>query len=471
MRQCALLITVGLFFVLLLSASDCQLDPTIFDGGLPDKVSYDAAVPPDDLYEWSISATFDDSPMGGSPLAFAAGPGGRLAILYFKDTNPPLVETCTTNLGEAEITQMNIWLARYDGTDWNHEVMTTVMSANYSLAARYSADSTLHTIYMAGPTTGTYCGASQLVYRQVTDSSMGSETVLAANSVTANECRLMQNACNAGDNVGRSSSLTFLPDGRPLLAFQDNHYLFGQQTDIEGSDLEIVVGSSLSAGGRRCLDDSSGAGYHNVAFEGPGGLGAVATWLIQTHPFDSAGCVDGAPAGSYTWVRGIRLYQEESAGGTWKNVHIADVDVSQTLAAAYTEADGFVIAYSYAGKLAAYTSATGEQFVHQIIDQRGRNGVSPVARVDGEGRIIIAYGRCADSPGSDCRANQDGVQLAALVNGRWLTEKVVNDTDSVDHTRVFLDIDPDTGLPVIAYLNATANRMMVARGTPVDVEE
>ena len=56
--------------------------------------------------------------------------------------------------------------------------------------------------------------------------------------------------------------------------------------------------------------------------------------------------------------------------------------------------------------------------------------------------------------------------LATRVNERWQREQVVNDPDASDGAEVFLQIDPDTGHPVIAYRNTTANRMMLARGTP-----
>ena len=43
---------------------------------------------------------------------------------------------------------------------------------------------------------------------------------------------------------------------------------------------------------------------------------------------------------------------------------------------------------------------------------------------------------------------------------------MVNDVDSLDGVEIFMGIDPDNGNPVIIYRNASAQRMMIARGTP-----
>ncbi len=459
---------VGCFVLLALGGSCNDSDREGFDGCVLDGGGRDASQPVVKLYDWSIANTTDLNMLGAAPLATAVGPGGQIAMAYYAEPDPVIPYLCVTNLGEEDIEDVQLHLARYDGSTWTSELVETVHSPD-SVAAIYDASGTLHLAYMSGPTTGTYCGVSQLFWRAIPSGGVGSPTTIAADSSTGDACRLMQNACNAGDNVGRFPSIANLADGRMLLAYQDTHYNFGQQTDIEGSDLEVAIGTPpLSGGDRQCLDDSSGAGHFSVAFAGQGGRGGIATWSPVTHHFNSSGCLDNPPVeeGSpYSWLRGIYLVQEGEEGD-WTNTHIADIIVDQRLAAAYTEADGYVIAYNLGGQLAAYHSAEGTSFQNRIVDQAGRNAVSPSAGVDSEGRIVIAYARCSQSPGSSCSAAQDGVRLAALVEGRWHTEDVVNDVDSLDGVDVRLHFDPDTGNPVILYRNATSRRIMVARGTP-----
>lgn len=460
------MIALGLLF----GASQCPDGTTPgFDGGVSDGGGRDASVPLERLYTWSISSAFDAAPAGGYPLATAVGPGGRLAVAYFVDTDPPQTYHCVTNLGESDIDDVQLMLARYDGSAWTVDAVEVVHSAD-AVSVAYDAAGTLQLVYMAGPTTGTYCGVSQLFGRSIGDTGIGSPTLLVADSNTGDACRLMQNACNAGDNAGRFPAMTRLPDGRLLLAFQDTHYNFGQQTDIEGSDLEVLLGTSpLSAGDRQCLDDSSGAGAYSAAFAGPDGRAAVATFVPVTHNFNSAGCLDSPPVEdgtAYNWTRGIYVHQEQE-DGSWSAQHLADILVSQRLAGAYSENEGTFVAYSLGGQLAAYHSTDGSSYQSQIIDPIGRNAVSPSAAVDGQGRVLIAYGRCSTAPGSNCQAAQDGVRLAARVDGRWVIEDVVNDVDALDGVEIFLGIDPDTGNPVIMYRNASAQRIMIARGTPL----
>ena len=439
-----------------------------YDGGLADASRRDASVVLDRLYDWTISPAFDASTAGGFPIAVAVGPAESLAIAYFVPTDPAQSYHCVTNQGESDIDDVQLMLARYDGNAWRIDLIDTVHSAE-SVALVYTASGDLQLVYMGGPTTGTYCGVSQLIGRTLSGNGIGTPTTLVADSNTGDDCRLMQNACNAGDNAGRFPSMTRLPDGRILLAYQDTHYNFGQQTDIEGSDLEILLGQApLAAGERQCLDDSSGAGVYSSAFAGMGERAAVTTFVPVTHNFNSSGCLDNPPVeegSAYNWLRGIYLHQENAAGD-WSATHIADIVVNQRLAGAYTEADGYMIAYSLGGQLAVYQSSDGLSFQSRVIDPMGRNGVSPAMAVDGRGHILIAYGRCSTAPGSNCQAAQDGVRLASRVDGRWLTEDVVNDVDSLDGVEMFMGIDPDNGNPVIIYRNASAQRLMIARGRP-----
>lgn len=442
--------------------------PPGFDGGLADASGRDASVVLDRLYDWQIEPAFDAATSGGFPVATAVGSGGRLAIAYFVPTDPAQSYHCTTNLGESDIDDVQLMIARFDGSAWTIDLVDTVHTAE-SVALAYTAAGDLQLAYMGGPSTGTYCGVSQLIGRNLADGNVGSPTTLVADSNTGDQCRLMQNACNAGDNAGRFPSMTRLPDGRMLLAYQDTHYNFGQQTDIKGSDLEVLLGNApLSAGDRQCLDDSSGAGVYSAAFAGMGGRAAVTTFVPVTHNFNSSGCLDNPPVeegSAYNWLRGIYLHQENE-GGDWSATHIADIIVNQRLAAAYTEAEGYMIAYSLSGQLAVYQSNDGQTFQSRVIDPLGRNAVSPAMGVDGRGHVLIAYGRCSTTPGSNCQAAQDGVRLASRVDGRWLVEDVVNDVDSLDGVEIFMGIDPDNGNPVIIYRNASAQRLMIARGTP-----
>ncbi|MFH1807471.1 MAG: hypothetical protein ABIJ09_01905, partial [Pseudomonadota bacterium] len=439
-----------------------------FDGGL-DGGGRDVSVVQVKLYDWNISRGFtSESPSPVAPLATAVGPGGRIAVGYYKAPDPVVPYHCVTNLGESDIEDIDLKLARFDGAAWTTDLVETVHSPD-AYATLYDAAGGLQMVYMAGPTTGTYCGVSQLFGRYINGAGLGSPTTLVANSATGDACRLMQNACNAGDNAGRFPSLELLPDGRMLLAYQDTHFNFGQQTDIEGSDLEVIVGTApLAAGGRACLDDSSGAGAFLDTFVGMGGRPAVAYWVPVTHNFNSTGCLDNPPVAegtSYNWKRGMYVAQLRD-DDTWDNLYIADIIVNQRLAAAYTESDGYMVAYRLGSSLAAYFSADGVTWQSRNIDSAGRNGVSPSALVDGQGRILIAYGKCSNSPGASCAPAQDAVRIAVLSGGQWKTEDVVNDSDELDGTEVHLHLDPDSGNPVVVYRAAASQQVMIARGTP-----
>jgi len=450
---------------LVLGGSGCNPHPG-WDSGPGDGARIDATQPVTALFDWSISNAFDETPMGGAPVAFGVGPGGKLAFGYYRNQAAGVPYTCTTNLGEAQWTDIELHVARYDGAAWSTDFVELIRSPD-AITGAFGPDGNFYLVYMAGPSTGTYCGVSQLFYRQISASSLGTETNLVSSSASGDTCRLMQNACNAGDNPGRYPALTFLPDGRYLIAYSDTHFNFAQQTDIEGADLEILIGSGApSSGGRLCLDDCSGSGNFSAVAAGQDRRPAIATWVRISHQFNLQGCADDAPAsGTYSWPRGIYFWQE-TPSGTWAHKQVADVEVAQKLALAYTATDGYVIAYKRGAALAAYTSADGTTFTHTIIDQRGNTGASPVAAVDPQGRMFIAYAREAAAPAGTPNTNDDGIWLATRSSGVWKSELVVNDPDSRDGVEVFLAIDPDSGNPVIAYRNATTNRFMIARGTP-----
>ncbi|MBN2359484.1 MAG: hypothetical protein JXR83_08510, partial [Deltaproteobacteria bacterium] len=364
---------------------DLCTDHPGWDGGLSDHPGADRAQPDTALFEWSISNAFDESMLGGAPVAFAVGPGGRMAFGFFRDQANGQQYTCTTNLGSGPWVDRELHVARFDGTAWSTDFVELVKSTD-AVAGTYGADGNFYLVYMSGPSTGTYCGVSQLFYRVVTDSSLGTATLLVNGSGSGDTCRLQQNACNAGDNAGRYPAITFLPDGRSLVAYSDTHFNFAQETDIEGADLEILIGQGApSSGGRLCLDDSSGSGNFNAVTAGQDGRPAIATWVRISHNYSSQGCPDDAPAtGSYSWPKGIYLWRE-TPSGTWAHQQLGDVDIGQKLALAYTATDGYVIAYKRGAALAAYQSSDGVTFTHTIVDQRGNTGTSPAAAIDGQG--------------------------------------------------------------------------------------
>lgn len=450
---------------LALGGSECNDHPG-WDGGLDGSSRVDAFVPNTALFDWSISNAFDVTPMGGAPVAFGVGPGGRLAFGYYRNQAAGVPYTCTTNLGSADWTDIELHVARYDGSAWTTDFVELIRSSD-AITGAFGPDGNFHLVYMAGPSTGTYCGVSQLFYRQISASSLGTETNLVASSASGDTCRLMQNACNAGDNPGRYPAITFLPDGRYLIAYSDTHFNFAQQTDIEGADLEILIGNGApSAGGRLCLDDCSGSGNFNAVAAGQDGRPAIATWVRISHSFNLQGCADDAPAaGTYNWPKGIYFWQE-TPSGTWAHKQVVDFDVTQKLALAYTANDGYVIAYKRGAALGGFISPDGVTWTQTIIDQRGNTGTSPVAVADHQGRMFIAYARESAAPAGTASAADDGIWLATRSNGQWKSELVVNDTDARDGVEVFMAIDPDSGNPVIAYRNATTNRFMIARGTP-----
>ena len=103
-----------------LAGAECPASPDRpdFDGGL-DGGSVDRSVPPVDLFDWSISRGFtEEAPSPMAPLATAVGPGGRIAVGYYKEPDP--VVPYQQSLGLAETLQQicgadRVTLELFDG--------------------------------------------------------------------------------------------------------------------------------------------------------------------------------------------------------------------------------------------------------------------------------------------------------------------------------------------------------------------
>lgn len=455
----------------LVAVAGCTPSTGKWDGSLPDGGEADAgSQTPSKLFDWDVKPTFTDPILPSAPAAFAAGPGGRIAIAFFVEIAQTYL--CDTGLAQATITDQELRLARSSdlGATWQVELVQTVHPAD-AVALVYSSDGALHLAYTGGEVASKVCVASDLVYRRIVDGSLGSDAVLATGSAGSsndpNPCRLMQGVCTLGDLVGPYASIGALDDGRVLLAYLDFHYGFSQETDTDGSDLEIVIGDPpLGTGDRRCLDDSSGAGKFNAVFAGQDGRGAVVNWVSESHNFIEQGCLDERPAGvEYSWPEGIRLWQENE-DSTWSSWMVGEIAVNQQLAAAYTDNEGYFIFHSAGDRLVAEVSVDGQAFSRQTVDDRGQNGVMPAATVAPDGRIVVAYGRCSTRASGDCTAADDAVMIGVRADGSWHNERVVNDSDAQDRYVLGVGWPADGAGPVVGYRNLTFNRFMVAVGTP-----
>lgn len=275
-------------------------------------------------------------------------------------------------------------------------------------------------------------------------------------------------ASNFGDVVGYYPALAFDPSGNPFLAYKDVHAGGVQADDLRRADLEAAwdQGGGWSNLG---VDVSKGAGdYLQVAFD-PSGAPVIA----YQRPVNFAGVDPIQGLHAARWV-GDAERACEARGDCicmpgWDCVRLRNGPNDQRQDVAVDPRDGTVrvVAYDPGDRVAKlwsqddaaeFSDARTWDLESAIGDARFDEGLEPSIAIDAQGRIGVAYYRCAfatDASGS-CPFEDDALVFTwREPGGDWTTE-VIDQGPEVgacgrNPALVFAEQDGET-TPYVAYL-------------------
>jgi len=400
-------------------------------------------------YTFAVTTAGDDDPYSRGGLGLAVSATGEVAIAYYVDLPNTMTWVCTTPFDTKDVPYTRLRLTRSTGTTFTTTTVEDVRSEE-GVSLAFNSAGQLWGAYGGGEAGTGYCGASDLVVGNLDN---GPGAVVATTSANGGMCRLMQNSCNSGNVVGRFPSLVFDDTDQPVVAFKDIHFGFSQETDLDGADLELMVGSM-----RTTVDESSGAGEFSVAFMADG-RPAVAHVVTANHVFD----------GNVNWPAGVWLawLQED---GTWQRDLVDSRVPRNQIGAAWHPTQGFAVAFQAPGSdeqdLIVSTSTDGLAWVADEVDFLGSVGQTPAVAFN-ETQLLVAYRICA-SPDTgntqDCPPEEDGVRLATRQAGQWYKDLVYRNEERLEGTDIRMALTAD-GLPVIAFKDQGNGQVKVARGS------
>jgi hypothetical protein len=411
----------------------------------------DAGLPPPSGFSFSEPETVGpDDPSRNGGLALARN-GAEISVLYFVDLTS--TQTCTTPLSPPrELPESEIRLARAPNRDDGFTVRPVVRTRSADgVAAAYNPAGLLTALFAGGENGTGSCAASDLMQAEIPVTGMPTVTTVAADGNTTAMCLSIQNACNQGNVIGRFPQLLFAQDGTRLGCSMDTHFGFSQQSDLDGSDLEVLVGAGLVT-----VDNSTGAGNHASMFVAEEGRPAVAHVQIKEHTFSQIGLKK----------RGIWLARQK-ADLTWENILVAEVLPTNQIGAAYHPQRGYAVAYQDPNgrDLHVVTSVNGTTWTDEPVDVLGDVGSTPAVGFSGSA-LVVAYGACSgpNDPQGACVPERDGVRLAWRDGGPWNFQDVANDEEFLEGTDIRMVMDAQ-GNPTIAFQSQGKRRVQVVRGT------
>jgi hypothetical protein len=286
------------------------------------------------------------------------------------------------------------------------DVLLVGTPVGLSLAIQPDGASAIATLSGAPVVPIRYCGASDVGY--YTRAATGSWSVATA-VATSGEAASGEPASDYGDVVGYWPSLAFDADGEPVIAYKDVHSGSIQSDDFRRADLEVAwrKGGAWTA---IPVDVGRGAGHFTQVVIDGAGRPVIAAF----NPRDDAG----------TSQRGLWLYRASDGGGAWEQVRIYGGATTERPSLVVDPADGglWVAWYDTSNRLPylAHLSKdadfqdAGAWDVEEIGDHGYDEGEHPSLAFAPDGRLALAYSRCArasDAEG-ECNASVDGVVFA-----------------------------------------------------------
>lgn len=428
-------------------------DGALGDGGdLPEGSTAD---PASLVWEFTTVEQSENARIAGNHVEIARGPGGRLGLAYFRNTDRR--RTCEEGTGS----ELFIWEVVYAEPDndgqWTTEVVgESDTTGTQGLSIAFDAQGNPAVSFMGGVEDALIrCGASSLYLARRSGSTWNVSAVAETSASPtafpedATACAELQDYCNFGTVVGEWSSLLF-HEGQPALAFRDIHAGFAQD-DYLRSDLELIW-----QGNRLAIDAPYGGGaYASLAVRN--GQPVVAHANLQE--FQKVGLWVNWNDGS-EWKR-TRVVNNGNIG---RRVRIGAVGDRMSLVHHDTQDN----------KLIYHESTDGESWTRTVIDQTGNTGRSPSLTFDGAGNPVVAYRHCgAFNPNNpNCDPQTDGLRYRVRLGGSWRVADVRNERTASDAEFVSVTLDGNN-LPVIAYKTIYVDpgsseqftRVIVARGS------
>ncbi|AKU92113.1 hypothetical protein [Vulgatibacter incomptus] len=412
--------------------------------------------------------TLDGAPDGADNTGYQpelrVAPNGRLAAAWFRSTG----RTGVCQLPQRDPAPTDTWEIVYgveQGDSFAQEVVAEIelVGRPTGVSLAFDAAGTPMVAFMGMGATGEFrCGATNTVLarrsasgwtQQVIDTDGNVPEMIFPEDVP--HCANYQNACNLGELVGMWPALG-VADGQPVLAYRDGHYAFGVDAE-EKSDLQLwwqgrkVTAEAVSGGGsntRLVVDDAQG--IHIAHYNDQHRIGATdeytdGIWLIH---YENGG-----------WMRERVVPVRPIA----ERIGLAAVD--DRLGLAWHEPKEGRVRY-VERKAGAWAQA-------EVVDAKGRTGLSPSLAFDPDGRPAIAYQRCsaAGQQGADCQASEDSLRFAIKDGKSWITSTIRSDPGKQEGLYTSLVFDSE-GRPAVAFQEqvfdaidqVVRRRLVLARG-------
>ncbi len=493
------------------------------NGGDDDRTDGGDEIPSKQVLKFSGPMAVDQQE-AGLQLDLAAAPNGGFAIAYYKlgeetqscgsvgdcSDDPPqsaewrciateCVSVCTEPInGDYEVPVEFDWV-RYawydgDGSEWNHEDVTSFSSVILSGISLRFDGATPTLVFLGGAGGSQVCGGTDVMVGRRAgpgDWSLAAAVSTSSEAAAGDDCPKMQDICDFGDVVGLWPSMAVAPDGTVGIAYRDIHN--GYTKDAQDcSDLEWTWSAPGGGGwGHQWIDLGRGSGLFNSLAFGPDDRPAVAFYNGKYGILSFDRQVDGAFTGTVACASGDDCPEGLECilqtGFCWNVIaRPARAMQNESISLAVAPDGRFLVAYFDPDEknLMIAHSADGVAWETGIVDSDGSTGLYPSMAIDpASGMPMVAYYRCSNyEPGDlSCNHNTDGLRLAYF-SGEWPGELTrqnkwkknqdlidTADRDATDgmHARLAITADGEVGVAYgyswIDPVDSTSHRTLMFR--------
>ncbi len=412
---------------------------------------------------WTF-ATLDDDENTGYQPELRRRPDGALAAVWYRKTERfgscqlPLKEPKPTDIWEI------VYAEEVNGV-FTSEVVTEVdlVSTPTGVSLAFDDGGAPLVAYTGGPHSEFRCGATNAMISRRSGGGWSHEIIDEDGAVPemifpedVAYCADYQDACNQGGVVGHWPALGFV-DGAPILAYRDIHFGFGVDAE-EKSDVQLYWQGRLVT-----AEVTAGGGEFSRLAVGDGG--ALHLAHFNRHHAESE--VTGV------FTDGIWVIHYED--GEWSREKVVSIgSIGERIGfASFADELGLALFDAKKGQLVYVARESGSWSKTQVVDARGRTGLSPSLAYDELGRAAIAYQRCgpAGQQGADCLAVDDSLHFTIQTATGWKSTTVRSDARMQEGLYTSLAFDGDER-PAIAFQESfydsidqvVRRRLVLARG-------